>query len=110
MFNDLQRCKFFVWADEMGSGGSTLGGGGARGGQCYKCGEQGHFASACPQGGSGMRGGGSTTSRALNGAYGMGSSTSRTAMGGSVSGTCFKCGEVSDSYKAGPISLPVAGT
>ncbi|TBU45786.1 DNA topoisomerase [Dichomitus squalens] len=99
------QCRYFEWAAEDGDalvappsrsystwsgtgkgpgsygggGGDGGGGGGAGGGSggCFQCGEEGHWASACPNSGakrqksSGDTGGG----------------------GGGSSGACFKCGQ-----------------
>ncbi|XP_076901066.1 glycine-rich protein 2-like [Bidens hawaiensis] len=65
-----------------GGGGGGYGGRGGRGGGggCYKCGESGHMARDCSQGGGygGGRGGG--------GGYGGG-------RGGGGGGGCYNCGE-----------------
>lgn len=57
-----------------GGGGGYGGGGGGGGSGCFKCGESGHLARDCYQGGGGGGGGG-------GGRYGGGGSG------------CFKCGE-----------------
>ncbi|OSD06958.1 prokaryotic type I DNA topoisomerase [Trametes coccinea BRFM310] len=93
----IARCKYFEWAadDEDGpvaqpkrsyssgpaSGpqGSAGGGGGGGSGSCFRCGQEGHWASACPN--EPQR----STSFAGGGPAGGG--------GGGASGACFKCGE-----------------
>ena len=82
-----------------GSGGRGAPGGG--GGNCYKCGESGHWANACPNqgggGGSGLgRGRGRTGGR--GGARGGGpprgpGQFASAAGGGGATATCFVCGE-----------------
>ncbi|KAI8992952.1 DNA topoisomerase [Trametes punicea] len=84
------RCKYFEWAadDEEApvvqpkrSYSSTVGnatqngGGSSNSGACYRCGQEGHWASSCPN--------------AIRNANSFGGAQS----GGAVSGACFKCGE-----------------
>ncbi|KAF9010782.1 hypothetical protein BDQ17DRAFT_1346931 [Cyathus striatus] len=90
-----QRCQFFAWADEEGLNGndasrsvgmSRTGSGYATNsqmtsGDCFKCGQPGHWSSACPN----NEGPGFGGSRSKS----FGSSTFGTA---SV-GTCYKCHE-----------------
>ncbi|KAK8847387.1 hypothetical protein IAR55_005245 [Kwoniella newhampshirensis] len=90
--NPKARCGFFKWADEMdGDDGDGMrapsragpsGGGSAPTGECYKCGEAGHWANVCPnEAGPSSRAGLSRTRSA-------GGGTS-----GGATGSCFKCGE-----------------
>ncbi|KAF8149452.1 DNA topoisomerase [Crassisporium funariophilum] len=84
------RCGFFEWDDEpprnatAGQGGMTsrtsslnTNGAGASSGGCFKCGEDGHWASACPNDGN------SNNKRSRT----FGTSPNDN----SVSATCFKC-------------------
>lgn len=98
------RCKFFAWADEGTDAGQqqqqqqqrvAQGPTGDLAGQsCFNCGEEGHWASACRQPKSD---GATGSSRAASfGGNGGGGGSSRSARGGpsgTVSGTCFNCGE-----------------
>ena len=61
------------------------GGGGGASGNCYKCGEPGHWASKCPNQQAGGGGGG-------GGGYGGGSGYGGGGSGG-TSGNCYKCGQ-----------------
>ncbi|KAL2460052.1 Cold shock protein 1 [Abeliophyllum distichum] len=61
-----------------GGGGGGYGGGGGGGSGCFKCGETGHMARDCTQGGGSGGGGG--------GRYGGGG-------GGGGGGSCYNCGE-----------------
>ncbi|KAM5534558.1 hypothetical protein V8D89_011762 [Ganoderma adspersum] len=99
------QCRFFEWAGEdedaevlqrnlpsssgaskaprsyaSGSGGGGGGGGAAGGGSggCFVCGEDGHWANACPNNGAKRQ-------KTFGDGGGGG--------GGSSAGTCFKCGE-----------------
>lgn len=109
------KCNFFVWESELDGEAPAAkrtmsahnGGGGQSAYSCYKCGEQGHFSSACPQndpGATSRGGGGAGASGACykcgepghfsnacpnNGA----ASTSRGSGGGASAGSCYKCGE-----------------
>ncbi|THH02191.1 hypothetical protein EW145_g6782 [Phellinidium pouzarii] len=83
-------CGYFEWDEDstpglgtsrnMNASADAGGAGGGQTGECYKCGEQGHWASSCPNGG-GQGGGNDTTD--------MGSNVT----GKSSSTACFKCGE-----------------
>lgn len=72
-------------SSRSGGGGYGGGGGGGRGGGrgggsvCFRCGESGHIARDCTQGGGGYGGGG--------GRYGGGGG------GGGRGGGCYTCGE-----------------
>lgn len=98
--NPKARCGFFQWEDDpnLGSGGSnggdTYNGGGGRSGtsgECYKCGEAGHWANACPNDGDG-KGGGSSSSRAKSNSKALSKGKSGDS-GSDVFGACYKCGE-----------------
>ncbi|XP_076932560.1 cold shock protein 2-like [Bidens hawaiensis] len=73
-----------------GGGGYGGGGGGGGGGACFKCGETGHMARDCSQGGGGYggsRGGGGYGGGRGGGGYGGGRG------GGGGGGSCYNCGE-----------------
>nr|XP_031860656.1 uncharacterized protein CI109_003987 [Kwoniella shandongensis]KAA5527728.1 hypothetical protein CI109_003987 [Kwoniella shandongensis] len=104
--NPKARCGFFTWADDTDGGGGGGGGGGGRApsragpsgggggsgssGGCFKCGEEGHWSSACPNDGGGpgpSKGGG--TSRSARG----GRTGATGGGGGGTTGDCYKCHE-----------------
>eukprot|EP00747_Dinoflagellata_sp_TGD_P028862 gnl/TRDRNA2_/TRDRNA2_133529_c3_seq2.p1 gnl/TRDRNA2_/TRDRNA2_133529_c3~~gnl/TRDRNA2_/TRDRNA2_133529_c3_seq2.p1 ORF type:complete len:581 (-),score=88.09 gnl/TRDRNA2_/TRDRNA2_133529_c3_seq2:65-1570(-) len=80
-----QQCGFFEWVggnseDGAGNAGGSSKGGGVAGGECFNCGQVGHWSSACPmprqnRGGKGNAGGGGNS--------GMAAETDE----------CFKCGQ-----------------
>ncbi|KAH6885641.1 DNA topoisomerase [Coprinopsis sp. MPI-PUGE-AT-0042] len=97
--DDPQQCDFFEWADEptrsgsvgsggMGSRSASTGQGNSGGGRssdpCYKCGETGHWANACPN-----PDGGNSNKRPRS--FGGPSGTSSNSYGGGSSMTCYKC-------------------
>ncbi|KAG9024460.1 DNA topoisomerase [Tulasnella sp. JGI-2019a] len=124
------RCGFFEWDDGVGNTNAVASGSrpyrGAESGAtglgsnaCFKCGESGHFANACPNNGTQGRsqtlvassGGGDRacfkcgeeghfSNVCLNGDKGSGRTNSRSdgtsgggGSGGGKSGECFKCGK-----------------
>nr|XP_018265665.1 DNA topoisomerase III [Kwoniella dejecticola CBS 10117]OBR87823.1 DNA topoisomerase III [Kwoniella dejecticola CBS 10117] len=98
--NPKASCGFFQWAEDGPGSGSgpqagpsnyagrsysrnsnnASGGGGGTSGDCFKCGQAGHWSNACPNDSAsgGARGG---PSRAGSG-------------GGAQSGECFRCGQI----------------
>ncbi|KAL8293634.1 hypothetical protein RQP46_000335 [Phenoliferia psychrophenolica] len=93
------QCGYFEWAedgDDGGGGGAAQnnrgggynaptggGGGGGTSGECFKCGEAGHWSSNCPNQDGGRKPGGSKNAGGSKTAGG----------GGGTSGECFKCGQ-----------------
>ncbi|KAI0779452.1 DNA topoisomerase [Fomes fomentarius] len=93
------QCRYFEWALDDDDGPSAAprrsystssnnpasydggGGGGGSSGGCFQCGEEGHWASACPNNGAGAK----RTKSYGDGGGGGG--------GGASSSACFKCGE-----------------
>ncbi|OCF45893.1 DNA topoisomerase III [Kwoniella heveanensis CBS 569] len=97
--NPRASCGFFQWADDEGGGGGDGAGypsrsGGARSGngsgsgtsgECFKCGQSGHWANACPNeaDAGGSRGG-----------FGYGRGAGASGGGGGGGGNeCFLCGQ-----------------
>ncbi|GAA5864271.1 hypothetical protein JCM3774_001276 [Rhodotorula dairenensis] len=90
------QCDYFSWADGPDQGArhvagrgndrdrpNTGGGGPAPSGECFNCGESGHWSKDCPQG----RAGGAYNRAGRSTSAGAGSG------GGGASGSCYKCGE-----------------
>ncbi|KAF8481541.1 hypothetical protein JB92DRAFT_3037519, partial [Gautieria morchelliformis] len=82
--SEKARCGFFEWDDDQGSSGggvrgSDSGQGGSQPtGECFKCGEAGHWSNACPNGStSGKKRHTGLPNRA----------------GSQPTDECFKCGE-----------------
>ncbi|XP_071723043.1 LOW QUALITY PROTEIN: cold shock protein 2-like [Rutidosis leptorrhynchoides] len=73
-----------------GSGGGGYGGGGGGGSGCFKCGEEGHMARDCSQGGGGGYGGGGGGYGGGGGGHGGGGGGRYGGGGGG--GSCYNCG------------------
>ncbi|ORX38825.1 putative DNA topoisomerase type I [Kockovaella imperatae] len=110
--NPKARCKYFQWEDELegtadsgpgrGSnqnrGGSSSGaGGGASQGQCFNCGQEGHWSNVCPNGGGASSGAGRSSKHSYKSRTGTksGSRKANTSGGGGSSSkdACYKCGQ-----------------
>lgn len=76
------KCAFFEWSDVNSNGGTESIHPVSIAGNCFKCGEQGHFASSCSKGSS-------------------------AALVGPASGSCYKCGDKGHFSNACPNAVKV---